>query len=200
MKAIFVVAVTAVLYLSTLTEAKLPDNFKDTNLISQTKNKFSDYFKTLERQGIEGLFSRVENEAKMATVDFFLDRYKNFNFNLKEFQIGMGAGVLFGVLEFAFRNVFPTWSWMGYTYKLTLDQSPATLFTILSKIGLEVFHQFDITQQGHADVDFGYFDVALSAISIPILLLVGNQSYLLGLALIEFGKQVAIIKHPHWSI
>ncbi len=112
----------------------------------------------------------------------------------------MGAGVLFGALEFAFRNIFPTWSWMGYTYKLTLDQSPATLFTILSKIGLEVYHQIDITKEGHAQDDFGYFDVAVAGLSIPILLLVGNQSYLLGLALIEFGKQVAFIKHPHWSI
>ena len=150
MKAILIVALTALLSMAGVTEAKLPDNYYETNMIAQTRNKINDYFKTLESQGMDALFSRVENEAKLATVDFFWDRYNNFDFNLKEFQIGMGAGVLFGVLEFAFRNVFPTWSWMGYTYKLTFDQSPATLFTILSKIGIEVFHQIDITKDGHA--------------------------------------------------
>ena len=52
----------------------------------------------------------------------------------------MAAGVAFGVLEFTFREVFPTWSWVAYAYKLGLNQSPATLLTILSKMGVEIYH------------------------------------------------------------
>ena len=66
--------------------------------------------------------------------------YERFDFQLKDFQLGMAAGVAFGVLEFTFREVFPTWSWVAYAYKLSLNQSPATLLTILSKIGVEIYH------------------------------------------------------------
>ena len=52
----------------------------------------------------------------------------------------MAAGVAFGVLEFTFREIFPTWSWVAYAYKLSLNQSPATLLTILSKMGVEIYH------------------------------------------------------------
>ena len=41
-------------------------------------------------------------------------------------------------------------------------------------------------------------DILVSALSLPALILVGNQSYLLGLVFIEFGKQVALINHPHY--
>ena len=145
--------------------------------------------------------NRMEKEAQQAVVDYFWDRYNNFKFDLKDFQVGMAAGVAFGVLEFGFRNVFPTWSWMGYAYKLSLNQSPGALFTILSKISLELYHQFNISKLGISlpTEEFAYFDVALSALSIPILLLLGDQSYLLGLAFIEFGKEVFLIKHPHFS-
>ena len=195
MKAALILAVAAILSVS----AKVPD--QSDNLISQTNRKFNDYFKTLERGGINSLFDKMENEAKQAAIDFALDRYNNFNFDLKDFQLGMAAGVAFGVLEFGFRNVFPTWSWMGYAYKLTLNQSPGTLFTILSKMSLELYHQFNITKLGISlpFEDFTFFDIGLSAISIPLLLLIGDQNYLLGLAFIEFGKQVLLIKHPHFS-
>ena len=88
----------------------------------------------------------------------------------------MAAGVAFGVLEFSFRNVFPTWSWMGYAYTLSLNQSPSTLFVILSKMSLELYHQFNIGKLGIslAIEEFSYFDIVLSAISIPVLLLIGN--------------------------
>ena len=113
----------------------------------------------------------------------------------------MAAGAAFGILEFSFRNIFPTWSWMGYAYKLSLNQSPSTLFVILSKMSLELYHQFNIAKLGISlpFEDVTFFDIGLAALSIPILLLIGDQNYLLGLAFIEFGKQVFIAKHPHFS-
>ena len=194
---------SAILLLTAVTvlcvSGKAPD--QDNNLISQTKGKFNDYFKTLERGGVDSLLNRFEKEAQQATVDFVWDRIDNFNFNLKDFQLGMFAGVAFGVLEFSFRNIFPTWSWMGYAYKLSLNQSPSTLFVILSKISLELYHQFNIGKLGISlpFEDFSYFDIALSAIAIPVLLLIGDQNYLLGLAFIEFGKEVFLAKHPHFT-
>jgi hypothetical protein len=140
----------------------------------------------------------VKREAVLEGKRYAIDRYNNFDFDLNDFRLGMAAGVVFGALELGFRNVFPTWSWMGYAYKLSLNQSPATLFTILSKIGIEVYHQTDLFK-GPATPDFAFFDIAISAIAIPVLLLTGNQNYLLGLTFIELGKQVALYKHPHYT-
>ena len=42
---------------------------------------------------------------------------------------------------------------------------------------------------------FAWADTVIAFVSFPILLLLGNQSYLLGLTLVEFGKQVALLKY-----
>ena len=60
MKASTLLILTAVTLLSV--SAKIPD--QDTNLISQTKGKFNDYFKTLERGGVDSLFNKIEKEAQ----------------------------------------------------------------------------------------------------------------------------------------
>ena len=86
----------------------------------------------------------------------------------------MAAGVTFGILEFVFREYFPTWSWVGYAYKLSLNQDPATLLTILSKIGVEIYHQANLFGGSLGLKEFAAADIFLSAISLPVLLLVGN--------------------------
>ena len=86
----------------------------------------------------------------------------------------MAAGVVFGILEFAFRDAFPTWSWMGYAYKLSLNQSPATILTIVTKIGLEIYHQTGLFTNKYNEKEFGTADVLVSALTIPALLLIGN--------------------------
>ncbi len=63
----------------------------------------------------------VKRELVLAGKNYAIDRYNNFDFKLNDFRLGLAAGAVFGALEFAFRNVFPTWSWMGYAYKLSLS-------------------------------------------------------------------------------
>ena len=59
MKASALLLLTAVTALCV--SAKVPD--QDNNLISQTRGKFNDYFKTLERGGVDSLFNKFEKEA-----------------------------------------------------------------------------------------------------------------------------------------
>ena len=204
MKSFFCVAVIAALAISQAS-AQIPKGNpkpKETtnNLINQTKGKFNDLSSLIKNEGLTGAWSVIKKEAVQETQYQVDAWYERFDFKLRDFQIGMAAGVVFGVLEFAFREVFPTWSWVAYAYKLNLGQTPVTLLTILSKIGLEVYHQTRLFTGNVSDTEFTVGDILLSAISLPVLLLIGNQNYLLGLAFIEFGKQVALINHPHYHV
>jgi hypothetical protein len=73
----------------------------------------------------------------------FWDRIDNLNFGLLDFQIGMGIGAVAMIFELAFTRFFPTWAWLGYAYKISLNAHPLTLFSIFSKIGLEIYHQVE---------------------------------------------------------
>ena len=117
-----------------------PQKDKSSYLKNETKDKIQGLSNIIRDEGVTGAWKLLKGVAEKETKHQVEAWYERFDFQLKDFQIGMAAGVAFGVLEFTFREVFPTWSWVAYAYKLGLNQSPATLLTILSKMGVEIYH------------------------------------------------------------
>ena len=146
MKSILCVALVGAVLLMDQTNGALPkgnpkpEKDKSSNLKYQTKGKFDELSSIIRDEGITGAWNVMKTAAVQEGKNQAEAWYKRFDFDLKDFQLGMAAGVTFGILEFVFREYFPTWSWVAYAYKLSLNQAPATLFTILSKIGVEIYH------------------------------------------------------------
>ena len=93
----------------------------ENNLINQTKGKFTDISGIIREEGISGAWDFLKRTAVQETQNQKDEWFNRFEFKLRDFQIGMAVGVGFAVLEFAFREVFPTWSWVAYAYKLSLS-------------------------------------------------------------------------------
>ena len=126
MKLLLCVALVASAILLPQVQADLPiGNAKpkntENNLINQTKGKFTDISGIIREEGISGAWDFLKRTAVQETQNQKDEWFNRFEFKLRDFQIGMAAGVGFAVLEFAFREVFPTWSWVAYAYKLSLS-------------------------------------------------------------------------------
>ena len=63
-----------------------------------------------------------------------------------------------------------------------------------------MYHQTGLFKGAISDTELALADILLAAVSLPVLLAIGNQSYILGLVFIELGKHVALIQHPHFHL
>ncbi len=66
------------------------------------------------------------------------EKYETFD--LMQFHIGLGVGFLSILVQLVFSDFMPTFSWLGYAYKVDFDLHPLSLLVILSKIGMEIGH------------------------------------------------------------
>ena len=78
------------------------------------------------------------NRVKQIAVQTFDERMQVFD--VVDYRIGFGIGLLTMGLEYIFTNYFPTISWIPYVYKFDMQGSLWSLISILAKIGIEVKH------------------------------------------------------------
>ena len=91
----------------------------------------------------DGLIKTLKNqisETKDLALKTLDNKIDNFVFDKKDFRNGVAAEMGSIALDVVFSKYLPTWSWLAYATQLTFDASPMTLFTIFSKISLEVYH------------------------------------------------------------
>ena len=102
----------------------------------------------------------------------------------------MGVGTAAMLVEFVFSKYLPTFSWLTYASQITTQTPSMTLFAIMTKIAVEVYHQ--VKGESFTEVSFASTDVIQALFGILLLALVGEESFLLGLTYIELTKNFAL--------
>ena len=130
------------------------------------------------------------DELKQQTLLAIDAEILNLDFNLHDFHTGMAIGALSIVLDLVFTKLFPTWSWLGYASRISLQTHPMTLFSVFSKISMEVYHQYK--GESFPSLSYAGYDTLLAFAQMIIYFAVGKESFLLGLTMMELIKNFTV--------
>ncbi len=141
------------------------------NLDKYTYSQIEEIRNSLNNGGVVPLLNSKTEALQVFALEVLNAWYANLALEQTEYQVGMAvAGVAF-IFQVFFLKFFPTFSWLGYAYRISLDTEPMVLFTVFAKLGIELYHQ---VQMGHyPNRDFSFDDFLVAGATIVLLLVNG---------------------------